>query len=195
MKGLVSGQVTSNELILECKEGRRRAWRELYDLHKLDVFILAVAVHGDRQEAEDIAQDVFVKVFRSLDRFQGDASMFRGWLRRMTINTCISYLRKRKSRRLSYSDPLETDRNEDKRNGARVGNGGMNIFIRKALRSLKAELRETLILHDVCGYKYSEIGLIMSVKEGTVKSRLSQARSRMRRELAPYRALLSERGM
>ena len=193
MKGLASGQETSTELILKCKEGRQDAWRELYDLHKLDVFRLAVAVHGDRQEAEDITQDVFVKVFSSLDRFQGDASMFRAWLRRMTINTCISYFRKRKSKRLSYSDSIETDQNEDGQDGAQAGEGALSILVRRALHSLKAELRETLILHDVCGYKYSEIGSIMSVKEGTVKSRLSEARLRMRRELAPYRVLLSER--
>lgn len=192
MKGRETGQSTATELILMCKQGRQDAWRELYDLHKRDVFRLACALHGNSREAEDLTQDVFVKAFSSLSRFEGDGSMFRGWLRRVTINTCISHTRRHRRGLVSYSDSIETESGESGRGEGRTGEGAINIFIRKALDSLKAELRETIILHDICGYMHKEIASMMSVKEGTVKSRLSEARMRMRRELAPYRIFLSE---
>jgi RNA polymerase sigma-70 factor (ECF subfamily) len=193
MKGRTAGGDTATDLILKCKQGMQEAWKELYDLHKRDVFRLACAIQGDLHEAEDLTQSVFVKAFRSLDRFEGDESMFRAWLRRLTINTCISHRRKHRSGLVSYVDSVDTHSRECEQDGGQSGNRAIDLFVRKALDSLKAELRETIILHDICGYKHREIASIMSVKEGTVKSRLSEARYRMRQELAPYRMFLSGR--
>ena len=193
MKGRAIGGDTATELILKCKQGMQDAWKELYDLHKRDVFGLACAIQGDSHEAEDLTQDVFVKAFSSLDRFEGDESMFRAWLRRLTVNTCISHRRKHRRALVSYVDSVDTHSKDCEQNGGQVGDRAIPLFIRKALDSLKAELRETIILHDICGYKHREIASIMSVKEGTVKSRLSEARYRMRQELAPYRTFLSGR--
>lgn len=170
-------------------EGNRRAFDELVLLHKRFVFNLCYRLLGDYDDADDCAQEVFVKVFRSLKSFKFESS-FKTWLYRVTTNTCktklnsLEYrLRKRKTR-LDIAD-------EDDPKHVEIINGKQSPedalkrkeigqMIQEAVDKLPAEQKLIVVLRDMEGRSYEEIMEIMGCKMGTVKSKLSRARHQLR---------------
>jgi RNA polymerase sigma-70 factor (ECF subfamily) len=131
---------------------------------------------SNRADAEDIAQDVFVKVFKNLKTFRGDAAPST-WIYRITVNTCLDFLRRRK---LRQTVPLD----EEMTAGSRPLSIGR--LIEGTLPRMPQGYRSVFVLYDIQGLRHSEIAQTLGISEGASKSQLHRARAFLRRELAPY---------
>ena len=154
-------------------------FRELYQTHYRRVYSLCLRMTQDISDAEDLTQEVFVRLFRTVGSFRGD-SAFTTWLHRLTVNHVLMHLRKHK-RRLR-SEQLTEDEEMPAQGAA--GNKPKNIVDRILLSEVMAKLpdgyREALILHDIHGLEHKEIARWKGRTEGTSKSQLHKARVALR---------------
>lgn len=198
-----SGGADANErrLVRRLKQGDERAFQELVETYQDRVFSLVLRMMGDRQEAEDIAQEVFFSVYRAMGRFRGDARLYT-WIYRIAINACksrIKYLRGRQLHQQQSIDDAPQDTESTQIHAARsvqsavpgpeamMQGNRLQQAIARELSNLDPEHRQVLVLRDIQGLSYEDIAKITSLAEGTVKSRLHRARvalkSRLKREL------------
>jgi RNA polymerase sigma factor (sigma-70 family) len=167
-------------------EGRAEtpSWDEIVRLHSARVYRLAYRLTGDRYDAEDLTQDVFIRVFGSLDRYTPGS--FEGWLHRITTNLFLDKARRRTRIRF---DGLG-DRPEERLIGELpspedvLSDGSFDADVEAALRDLPKEFRAAVVLCDVEGLSYEEIADLLDVKLGTVRSRIHRGRRMLRRALA-----------
>lgn len=164
-----------------CRQGDQQAWAELVDATADDIFRLAVSFARNRAEAEDLTQEVFVKLWQNLHRYTPDSS-FRAWAYRVARNLFVdAYRRARDVRQATWVDPefLELLPGSDDPHTRAVRNQRLQIA-RAALARLPEELAQLLLLRDFADWSYDELAAELGVPLGTVKSRLNRAR----RELA-----------
>lgn len=164
--------------------GDRAAARVLYDAHAGRVHALAYRICRDPDLAADLTQDVFIKVFRSLEQFRGD-SAFTTWLHRVAVTTCINGLRSANRHR-----HRETDLEEETERLVVVDSRELAPDVREAVHqaidALPEHLRIALIMHVFEGYSHTEIGTVLGIAEGTSKRRVFDARARLRSALADH---------
>jgi len=178
-------------LVARCLSGDGFAFSRLVALHEGMVVNLSQRLLGDREEARDLAQDVFLQVFRTLGRFQGRSSL-KTWIYRITVNQCRNRQRWWRRRRRDRAVSLEQLNANDE---ARLASGqGATAFervarreaaqrVQAALLGLSFDHRSILVLREVEGMRCDEIAATLGVPEGTVKSRLARAREQLRRLL------------
>ncbi len=173
---------TELDLVERHRLGDPRAFEEIYSEHAQMVFNLALRMSGDREDAAELTQEVFLRVYRHLERFRGRSTL-KTWVFRIAINCCRSRLRRRK---LPFLDPGPDE--EDRL--ARIAdprpdpesdalNRGLAAQLDAALRQLPPVFREAVVLRDVHGFAYDEIGRILRVRIGTVRSRIARGRARL----------------
>ncbi|MBA3538270.1 MAG: sigma-70 family RNA polymerase sigma factor [Deltaproteobacteria bacterium] len=181
-------------LIRRLRDRDERAFRELLDLHRDRVFNITYRMLGNRAEAEDVAQEVFITVFKTIDSFR-EQSKFSTWLFRVAVNHCknrIKYLARRHERDRDELD--ETHHGGASTNGAigtqpraapdRALEGAqMEKLLEAAIASLDEEQRVVVVLRDVEDLSIEEICEITGLPDGTVKSRLHRARLVLRKKL------------
>lgn len=164
-------------------EGAMPSWSELVEEHADSVYRLAYRLSGDRQDAEDLTQDTFMRAFRSLKSYR--PGTFSGWLHRITTNLFLDMVRHRGTIRMEAL-PEDYDRVE----GTRVGPerafemNNLDPALEKALDDLSPEFRVAVILCDGLDMTYEEIADTLGLKMGTVRSRIHRARSQLRASLA-----------
>lgn len=176
-------------LIARCRAGDRAAMRTVYETYRRRVYSLVLRIAGE-QEAEELTQEVFLKAFRYLDKFRGEAQLGT-WLYRMAVNAALSHVTRSKARfkapeslleaMAAPTSPAVTD-----------GDPRVRLRLEAALAELPAGYRAVLVLHDVEGLQHEEIAEVLGCRVGTSKSQLHKARARMRELLGP--ALAAERG-
>ncbi len=152
------------------------------------VFTLAYRMLGDRADAEEMAQEIFLKVYRAIGRFKGEAK-FSTWLHRIATNHCLNHLESRRRRIRSHANPGHLlDQVSDPAPGPDhlVEGSGVRNLVRQALLRLTPEHRAILILREVQGLAYEEIGELLGLESGTVRSRLHRARMELKERLKPY---------
>ena len=160
------------------------SWDEIVRLHSARVYRLAYRLTGDRYDAEDLTQDVFIRVFASLDRYT--AGSFEGWLHRITTNLFLDKARRRKRIRFDRFG----DRPEERLIGELpspedvLSDGSFDADVEAALGDLPEEFRAAVVLCDIEGLSYEEIADLLGVKLGTVRSRIHRGRRMLRRALA-----------
>jgi RNA polymerase sigma-70 factor (ECF subfamily) len=157
-----------------CALGDERAIRWVLNRYRDRVVRLAAHVLHSSREAEDVAQEAFVKAFRQIDQFRGDSG-FYAWLYRIVINLCLDRMR----RKCATSEmPLETQTLP-----AAAGTPDLDkrIVVEQILDSLTPPMRAALVLREVEGLEYSEIAVVLNIPVGTVRSRLNTAREQFRR--------------
>jgi RNA polymerase sigma-70 factor (ECF subfamily) len=167
-------------LIIRTMAGDRGSARALYDRHAPRVYRLAYRMCGERDLAGDLTQDVFVKVFRQLAQFRGD-SAFTTWLHRVTVTTCLNTLRKVKrfrTREVAIDHAAERWTGEPERDPL------LHAALSSAIDALPDGLRIALVMHAIEGYTHLEIAAALGIAEGTSKSRVSEARAKLRETLA-----------
>ena len=173
--------------------GDMAAFQDLVEQHKKKIYFIAYDILGDYHEAEDISQDVFIKVFRNIKRFRKDAKM-SSWIHQITVNTCIDVIRKRKSKPKISMDDGALSHIED--NPPVSSSMGMNpeksaeaaIFqqqINNALQNVTPRERTVFVMRHYNDFKINEIADALEVSSGTVKSLLFRALKKLRKELAP----------
>ncbi len=187
------------DLILRSRQGETRAFEELVMEYQTRVYTLCFRYMGNEEDAYDMAQETFIKAFRSLQSFQGK-SRFGTWLYRVATNICLDEIRRRKRRvsTVSIHEPLETADSEVEKEVADVRPTAetlyeqkeLSLYIQTLLDHMNPEHRTIIILRDMMGLSYEEIGEVLNCSTGTVKSRLSRARTIFRnnfikRELLP----------
>ena len=199
-----SQQAEDGELVRRFVEGDVDAFDALVTRHQNRVFGLCVRLLGSRTYAEEAAQEVFVKVYRNLGRFRGE-SKFTTWLYRVTLNHCRNVQAYRARRHEKRHDSLDA-RSEDedgpgpKRELPAAGpSAEEQILEDERLRFLREEMarldpiwREILLLRDVEGLSYDEIGAALDLAAGTVKSRIHRARTELRKRLTRRLKALGE---
>jgi RNA polymerase sigma-70 factor, ECF subfamily len=184
-------------LISAAQEGDLQAFNQLVHMYQGLAFGVAYTVLGDVDSASDATQDAFIKAFRYLHRFHGGS--FKAWLTRIVTNTCYDQLRARKRRQTSslddFPNPEQAFCLRDRRRGPQelAENGDLRRIIRIGMKSLPANQRTVIILCDVEGFSYEEIAEVTGARVGTVKSRLSRARAKMRDFLVAQPDLLPNR--
>ena len=183
-------------LLRRLRNRDERAFREVVDTYRDQVYNLTYRMLGDRTEAEDLAQEVFITVFKSIDSFRGDAK-FSTWLYRIAANHCknrIKYLARRRDRQ--QTEYLEEAAAGGDGTAARLAGttpapapdmqlagAELERLVQKTIASLDEEQRLLVILRDVEDLSYGEISEITNLPEGTVKSRLHRARMTLRRRM------------
>lgn len=163
------------------------AWEDIVRDHGDRVYRLAYRLSGNAHDAEDITQEVFIRVFRSLDSFRPGS--FEGWLHRITTNVFLDLVRRRARIRMEAL-PEETDRiagNEPSPEQA-WSDSNLDPDLQAALDDLPPEFRAAVVLCDVEGLSYEEIGATLGVKLGTVRSRIHRGRQALRAGLEMRRA-------
>lgn len=169
------------KLLERARSGDERAQEALYGMYKARVFGLACRYTYDPVAAEDLLQDVFIKVFTHLEDVR-DVTTMSAWVYRIALNTCYSYLR---SKRLRSRTTIPLSAIEGGAGEATYDTHEAELRgpIEEALRGLPARLRSVFVLHDVNGFKHGEIGRILGCSVGTSKSQLFKARMRIRERL------------
>jgi len=189
-------------LIERFRQGDRAAFDELVLRYSEQVYKLARNLTGHREDAEDAAQEAFVRVYRSLSRFRG-ASSFSTWLYRVVVNVCTDEMKHRSRRAVPASSlgggdpediaarvPAEASASRRTDPLHELERSQRDQVVRKAIKSLPQRLRAVIALCDMQGLSYEEAAAVLGMRMGTVKSRLHRARTALRDALEPYRELL-----
>lgn len=168
-------------------------WQNIVEQHASRVYRLAYHLTGNQHDAEDLTQDVFVRVFNSLSQYK--PGTFEGWLHRITTNLFLDKMRRKARIRFDFmadddgsvatSDSFDrAERSGQPEDAFEMGHMGADII--EALADLPPEYRAAVVLSDIEGLSYEEIAATLGIKLGTVRSRLSRARARLRESLAHH---------
>jgi RNA polymerase sigma-70 factor (ECF subfamily) len=181
-------------LVQRARNGEMGAFRELIELYRKKIYYLSLDLTGNHHDAEDLSQEVFIKAYRSLKNFRGDAK-FNSWLYRITVNTCISQRRKKSLAAMTLQEDFESEstpqffsESESSHNPERHAEASMmQQHINSALQQLTPRERSVFVLRHYNDLPLKEIAQILKITEGTVKSMLFRAIQRLQKELAFYR--------
>lgn len=189
--------MNEGHLVRRLQQGDDDAFREMVCMYQQRVFNLVYRMLGNAEEAEDLTQEVFITVFKSIDSFRGD-SKFSTWLYRITVNHCknrYKYLARRHFHAAQSLDMIDRhfvgtdgkttgafhtqiDKPDELFDGKNLG-----VAIQRELAALDEEHRVLIILRDIQGLSYQQIGEITKLPEGTIKSRLHRARMVLKEKL------------
>lgn len=182
------------QLVERCLAGEETAWEELVRLHTRKVYAICYRFTGSDGEAQDISQDVFLRVYQSLGSFRAGEGSFAVWLARLTRNLLIDHYRRTKKQRVTDSIddrlPRMEAANAESRTERRLAQREAGEFLQAALQKLSPELREAVVLRDLEEMEYKEIAETLRVPEGTVKSRLNRGRAELARALRQMRVVV-----
>ena len=185
---LVENLDTDKTLVERCLTGDETAWDQLVRTHTRRVYSLCYRFTNSDSEAQDLTQEVFLRIFKSVKSFRSEEGSFGTWLARLTRNLLIDNYRRTRQDRVTDSiegqlPMLEEELAASARPEGMVVGREAREQLQWALQKLSPELRETLILRDLQEMEYREIAQILRIPEGTVKSRLNRARTELARVL------------
>jgi RNA polymerase sigma-70 factor, ECF subfamily len=191
MKNNMDRSDSQDALIRRAAAGDVAAVETIYQQFKQPVFNLAYRYSSDRATAEDLLQDIFIKIFTHLGDVK-DTGTFAAWIYRIALNECYSFLREKKSRSQKTIPMAEI---EGKLEEASYDGHEQNIRkpLEEAIQALPAKLRGVFVLHDVQGFKHREIARSLGCSVGTSKSQLFKARLRVRQYLKKKGIFLGDR--
>lgn len=185
-------------LVKRVRGGDQRAFKLLVERYQKKVYAVAVGMLKDREEAMDVSQEAFVKVYKYLDHFKGDSSFYT-WLYRITSNICIDVLRKRGGSGREFvelDDAVLMDTAEANIGalGSRLGTNPQKSALRRelaekiqyALEQVPEKHRAILLLRELEGMSYEDLARTLEIPKGTVMSRLFHARAKVQKILSEY---------
>ncbi|HEX8815812.1 MAG TPA: sigma-70 family RNA polymerase sigma factor [Terriglobales bacterium] len=182
-------------LVRRCIAGDSAAWEELVQRHHRRIYNICYRFAGSADDAQDLTQDVFIKIYRTLNSFDPERAAFMTWVTTVTRNLLVDHFRKTKQDRLTdsldappseYEDaqPLsEQIKDQALTPDARAQSLEIGETVHKALQKLSPDLREAVILRDLQDMDYKDIAVTLRVPEGTVKSRINRGRAELARLL------------
>ena len=181
-------------LISDLCEGDETALAPLVEKYKRMVYRLAMQITKNHADADDVMQETFIKVYRSIRTFRKDAA-FETWLYRIAVNEALNFVKRRERRRESaFEASTEGEYEAVTRYQAQTASdphvhaekAELRHYVTKAVSSLSIKHRTVVILHEFEGLTHAEIASILNCSEGTVRSRLHYARKKLRTLLKPY---------
>ncbi len=194
-----SQEMPEAEAIRRAQRGDGEAFERLYQLHKGRVYSLCLRMLSNTAEAEEMAQEAFLQLFRKIQTFRGE-SAFSTWLHRLSVNVVLMHLRKKRLPQVSLDevvDPDEGGEGPKREIGAEdpLLMGAVDrVTLEDAIRQLPPGYRQVFLLHDVDGYEHNEIAEMMECSIGNSKSQLHKARLRLRELLRQGRRKKMEGG-
>jgi RNA polymerase sigma-70 factor (ECF subfamily) len=170
-----------DEIIKQLKAGSQEAWNMVIDAYSKKVYNMALNFAGNSDDAADITQEVFLKVYSNIDKYKEDRS-FTAWLLRLSKNYCIDYWRKNKYHRknLELDDNIRSEKTDqaDTPESSLIRKYDVK-YLRQKLRLLPPGLRTLVIMRDIQDYSYQEISESLDIPLGTTKSRINRARTKL----------------
>ncbi|MGI6413130.1 MAG: RNA polymerase sigma factor [Syntrophomonadaceae bacterium] len=185
--------VSEEQLVRRSLRGDIQAFEQLVLAYQSKIYSLAYRYMGNEEDAYDMAQECFIKAYRSLGSFKGNSS-FKTWLYRVASNVCLDELRRKKRRivPISIDEPLATREGSEVEKEFEDHSASVDILyeqkefaeqIQVVLNEMKPEHKTVVVLRDIMEMTYEEIASVLNCSVGTVKSRLSRARSVLRKKL------------
>jgi RNA polymerase sigma-70 factor (ECF subfamily) len=188
-------QLTAS-LIKRCIGGDAAAWEEIVRSHNRRIYNICYRFTGSQDDAEDLTQEVFIRIYRTLPSYDLERGAFTTWVTTMTRNLLVDHFRKSKQDRMTDSMDAapsgeedaptlgEQIRDEKPTPDASVETKETQLMVQQALQKLSPELREAVILRDLQDMDYRDIAAALKVPEGTVKSRINRGRTELARVLS-----------
>ncbi|MCX7621105.1 MAG: sigma-70 family RNA polymerase sigma factor [Acidimicrobiales bacterium] len=172
------------DLVAAAQAGDRQAFDELVRVTYADTYTLAYRLTGDEEDAQDVVQEAYLRAFRGLKRFRGDAQ-FSTWMYRITANCASTYLGKRsRHRHDELSEELAvSDERESANPELRAETGALRDRLQVALRALPPRLRAVVVLRDIYDLPHEAIAAELGISESAAKVRLHRARRKLREDL------------
>lgn len=192
-----------DELMERFQKGDEDAFTLLVRRHEKPLINFIAQFIGDRDSAEDLAQDTFIRIFQAAPRYKPGRAQFNTWMYHIASNLCKNELRNRARRERHWVDNTVKDEEEDAGAGieSRIANAPADAAyepdvvlqrkelrdaLRKAIAALPEQYREPLILRDIQGLSYEEISKVLGIRAGTTKSRINRARHILKDKLKPF---------
>lgn len=186
-------------LVQRVQQGDQRAFKQLVERYQRKIYAVALGMLKDKEDARDVAQEAFVKVYRYMQHFKGDASFYT-WLYRITVNICIDHMRRKGSSKgdeaVEFDEAVAMDTSEANLGalGSKLGTNPQKSALRKELAEKIAQAfeqipeahRQILLLREVEGMSYEDLARVLKIPKGTVMSRLFHARLKMQKILGGY---------
>jgi len=187
-------EIDWSQVVRRCMDGDSGAWAELVRTHHRRVYGLCYRFTGNAADAEDLTQDVFLKIYSNLSSFDTGRGSLQVWITTMTRNLLVDNFRRTKNQRVTGSLDEGWDATDELRPVDRLTAGGptphesaaqkeLSKMVQDALAKVSVELREAVILRDLQDLDYKEIAQVLGIPEGTVKSRISRGRAELARLL------------
>jgi RNA polymerase sigma factor (sigma-70 family) len=186
--GTVQRLDADTSLVERCLRGEQSAWEELVRAHTRRVYAISYRFTNKESEAQDLTQEVFLRIFKTLGSFRAGEGSFTVWLTRLTRNLLVDHYRRTKQDRVTEAideklGMLEEKTAQHSRTDGLLAGREAGELLQAALQKLSPELREAVILRDLEELEYREIAKVLNVPEGTVKSRLNRGRAELARVL------------
>jgi RNA polymerase sigma-70 factor, ECF subfamily len=182
-------------LVRRCVAGEAAAWEEIVQRYHRRIYNICYRFAGSADDAQDLTQDVFIKMYRTLKSYDVERGAFMTWVTTITRNLLVDHFRKTKQERMTDSlDSVATEHEDAMPIGEQIADKGQppdariqsretGKTVHTALQRLSPELREAVILRDLQDMDYKEIATVLKVPEGTVKSRINRGRAELARLL------------
>ena len=175
------------KLIERAGRGDQSAFEELLSAQEGRMYAVALRMCGNREDAQDCMQEAMIRIFRAIGTFKGQSS-FATWVYRITMNSCLDELRRRKARTSTSLDAMiengfaPTDENDTPERHSLQSE--QRRMLEKAIAGLPEDMRAAIVLRDIQGCSYDEIAQVLETNVGTIKSRISRGRERLRAVLS-----------
>jgi RNA polymerase sigma factor (sigma-70 family) len=180
--------LTDTEIISRVLKGDQQIFAQLVDRYRNYIFTLVLRMVENREDAEEVSQDIFVKAYRSLADFRGD-SKFSTWLYTIVQRTCITFLRKKKLQTVSIENEKTGAQVENQQSGFSanlVEQKSKHLMVNEAIRMLSADDANIITLFYKAEQSLEEMGTILGMEPNTVKVKLHRARQRLREKMEKY---------
>ncbi len=190
----VTMQVAEDQLVTRCRAGDLDAFAQVYDRYERQVFRYAYHILGNRDDADDIKQETFVKAYQAIRSFRSESSL-QTWLLKICGNLCRDKIKSWDRRKVTYDSTMREDEmgvtSPDDSPQAIVERKELEAVIAKALRGMPAPQREIIVLHEIEGLSYEEIAAVLGCTRTSIKLRLFRARKSLKERVA---SLMGARG-
>jgi RNA polymerase sigma-70 factor (ECF subfamily) len=187
-------EIPDRELVAQSRQGDTSAYSELVRRYQRKIYALVYNMTSNKEDAEDLVQDVFVKAYASLKNFKGDSSFYT-WVYRIAVNRTINFVKQRRRRTGVSLDNMDEGVERDPAYVELVARespvrdasiGELQIKLNAALQKLSEKHRAVVVLHDIQGVPHDEIARMLGTSQGTVRSRLFYARQQLQNELKDF---------